>query len=277
MEREGISRSSFKHNFLKQVIIRLDFQGVLQTEMDKILTQVKPYLKKRGFNRYEQQINNEIDLNLNSNGIFETASPVKEIRNIAIHSFINDNSGYAVDLSIKHICIKVNATKYIPFDEYAATFMDISNIYRSTIDFFTMKRFGLRKTNFCFVNNVEYINKYFNQRYFDCYDLFGESEVFASEKKENFSVDHCKLNLLCDIEQGQLNDKKVYKLTLDSDIYIDDTNSIEKDIFDDKNISALNERLFMIYIDALTDEFGRMLLSDEDVSRDEIIGVERNE
>lgn len=33
----------------------------------------------------------------------------------------------------------------------------------------------------------------------------------------------------------------------------------------------------MIYIDALTDEFGRMLLSDEDIGQDEIIGVERNE
>lgn len=239
--------------------------------------QVKPYLKEKGFNRYEQQVNNEIDLNMNSNGIFETASPVREIRNIVIHSFINDNRGYAVDLSIKHICIKVNAIKYVPFDEYATTFMDISNIYKSTIDFFTMKRFGLRKINFCFVNNVEYINKYFNQRYFDCYDLFDKSEVFASEKKENFSVDHCKLNLLCDIEQGQLNDKQVYKLTLDSDIYIDDTNKIEKDIFMDKNIASLNERLFMIYIDALTDEFGSMLLSDEDIGQDEIIGVERNE
>ena len=57
----------------------------------------------------------------------------------------------------------------------------------------------------------------------------------------------------------------------------DDTNSIEKDIFEDENISLLNERLFMIYIDALTDEFGRMLLSDEDIGQDEIIGVERNE
>lgn len=277
MERKGINRSSFKHNFLKQVIIRLDFQGVLQAEMDKILMHVKPYLKGIGFNRYEQQISNEIDFNINSNGIFEPVSPVKEIRNITIHSFINDNSGYAVDLSIKHICIKVNTIKYIAFDEYATTFMEISNIYKSTIDFFTMKRFGLRKINFCFVNNVECINKYFNKRYFDCYDLFSESEVFASEKKENFSVDYCKLNLLCDIEQGQLDDKQVYKLTLDSDIYIDDTNSIEKNIFEDGNLSLLNERLFMIYVDALTDEFGKMLLSDEDICQDEIMGVERNE
>ena len=236
-------------------------------------------MNREGINRssYEQQISNEIDLNMNSNGIFETANPVREIRNITVHSFINVDSGYTVDLSVNHICIKVNTTKYIPFDEYAITFMGVSNIYKSTIDFFTVKRFGLRKINFCFVNSVSCINKYFNQRYFDCYDLFEPSEVFASEKKENFSVDHCKINLLCDIEQGQLNDKQSYKLTLDSDIYIDDTDNIEKDIFDNEGISLLNERLFMIFVDAITDEFGKMLLSDNDINQDEIMGVERNE
>ena len=277
MKQNGINRSSFKHSFLKQIIIRLDFQGVLQSEMDEILTQVKPYLKKQGFNRYEQQVNNEIDLNMNSNEFFETVNPIKEIRNIIIHSFINDNCGYVVDLSIRHICIKVNTTKYIPFDKYKAIFMEISNIYRLTIDFLTMKRFGLRKTNFCYVTNVECINKYFNQRYFDCYDLFKESEVFASEKKQNFSAGHCKLNLLCNIQQGQIDSEKVYKLTLDSDIYIDDTNNIENDIFKNETISSLNDKLFMIYVDALTDEFGRMLLNDKDIDQDEIIGVTRNE
>lgn len=205
MQREGINRSSFKHNFLKQIIIRLDFQGILQAEMEKVLLQVKPYLKEKGFNRYEQQINNEVDLDINPNGIFNAVNAVKDIRNIVIHSFVNDNNGYIVDLSIKHICIKVNAAKYVPFEEYSSIFMDISNVYETTIDFFTIKRFGLRKINFCFVKDIKCINKYFNRRYFDCYDLFAESEIFASEKKENISIDSCKLNLLCDIEQGKLN------------------------------------------------------------------------
>lgn len=277
MDREDIKRSSFKHNFLKRVIIRLDFQGVLQAEMEKILVQVKPYLKGKGFNRYEQNINKEIDLGINSKGIFGSESPVKEIRNIVIHSFSNDNSGYVVDLSTKHICIKVNAIKYIPFDEYAEIFMDISNIYRETIDFFTMKRLGVRKINFCFVNKVKSINKYFNKRYFDYYDLFKEAEVVASEKKDHFSVDYCKLNLLCGIEQGKIRDSRKYQVTLDSDIYIDDADRIEKDIFEDNNISLLNERLFYIYKNALTDKFINILLSDKDISPNEIIGVERNE
>lgn len=276
MNNKNVTRSSFKHNFLKQVIIRLDCEGVLQSEMDEVLSKVKPYLKEKGFARYEQNANNEI-IKVNHDGLFEPVNSAEETYSIVIHSFINDNMGYAVDLSNKHICVKVNTPKYIPFDEYAATFMDISNIYKTTIDFFTMKRFGLRKINFCFINNVKYVNKYFNQRYFDCYDLFDESDIFASEKKENFLIDGYKVNLLCDIEKGQLNDKTMYKVTLDTDIYIDDGSKIENDIFENKNISLLNEKIFAIYVDALSDEFGQMLISDNDIDEKEIKGVESNE
>ncbi len=271
-----MDRSAFKHNFLKQIIVRLDFQGVLQAEMENVLLQVKAYLKDKQFNRYEQKISNEIDLNIN-NSIFQVDNPIKEIRNVTIHSFTNENSGYAIDLSTNFILLKVNATKYIPFESYSTIFMDIANIYKSTIDFFTVKRFGLRKINFCFLDNVNCVNKYFSKRYFDCCDLFEGLDIFASEKKQNFAVDKCKVNLLCGIEQGQLGDRRIYKVTLDSDIYVDTTENVEQIIFTDNDIVKLNDKLFEIYKDVLTEEFIKMLL-DEDVSwSGEIMGVDKNE
>lgn len=47
METNKIERNYFKQNFLKEIIIRLDFQGVLQAEMEEILMKVKPYLKTK--------------------------------------------------------------------------------------------------------------------------------------------------------------------------------------------------------------------------------------
>lgn len=276
MDIKNVNRGSFKYNFLKEVIIKLDFQGVLQAEMENILLKVKPYLKERKFNRYEQKVNNEIDINV-SRGIFESNAPIKEVRNVIIHSFINENSGYAIDLSTTFICLKVNATKYISFEDYSETFMGIASIYRDTIDFLTIKRFGLRKINFCFVSETKCINRYFNQRYFDCYDLFKDSQVFASEKKENFTVDNCKMNLLCGVEQGQLGDSQIYKVTLDTDIYIDVTEQIENTIFENNEITRLNDKLFAIYADSLTEEFGKMLQNDETEWPEDIIGVEKNE
>lgn len=276
MNIAGIKRESFKFNFLKQIIIRLDFQGVLQAEMETILLQVKPFLKERKFNRYEQKINNEINIDLN-NGIFQQDNPIKEVRNIVIHSFVNEDKGYTIDLSTNYVCLKVNAIKYVSFEEYSETFMGIVNIYKSSIDFFTVKRFGLRKINFCFLKDKNSINKYFRNNYFDCFDLFEGSDIYASEKKTNFGFEKCKINLLTYIEQGQLGDEKVYKTTLDSDIYLDQTENIEKIIFEENGISNLNEKLFLIYVDTLTDEFGDMLSNEETVWSGDIIGVERNE
>ena len=45
MQREKITRNDLKKNFLKKIIMRLDFQGVLQAEMESIILKVKPFLR----------------------------------------------------------------------------------------------------------------------------------------------------------------------------------------------------------------------------------------
>jgi len=276
MRASGIQRETFKFNFLKQIILRLDFQGVLQTEMENVLLQVKPFLKEKKFNRYEQKVNNEIDINFNS-GIFQSENPIKEVRNIVIHSFVNEDKGYTIDLSTNYVCLKVNTVKYVSFEEYSDTFLGIVNIYKSMIDFFTVKRLGLRKINFCFFKDINNINKYFEKRYFDCFDLFEGTNLFVSEKKANFGYKECKVNLLTYIEQGQLGSEKVYKTTLDSDIYVDDSKAIEKRVFDKNGMSDLNDTLFSIYVDTLTDEFVTLLSDEETEWSNEIMGVDKNE
>lgn len=276
MDSTGVKRSSFKYNFLKQIILRLDFQGVLPMEMEGILIKIKPFLKGKDFNRYEQRVENEIEIPM---GLFQSINeqPMPAVHNINIHCFIDENKGYSVDLSTNFICMKVNAAKYISFDDYADTFMGLVNIYRETIDFLTVKRFGLRKINFCFLKEIEFLNKYFNPQYFSSYSLFDNTEVFASEKKENFKTDNGKINLICGVSQGQLEGKIIYKISLDSDIYIDNTKEIETIIFENNQITDLNDKLFYIYLDAITNEFGNMLCNDETEWSEEIIGVEKNE
>ena len=55
MERP-IERSQLKRNFLNEIIMRLDFQGVLQAEMEKVILKAKPFLKEKSFNRYRENI-----------------------------------------------------------------------------------------------------------------------------------------------------------------------------------------------------------------------------
>lgn len=274
METNKIERNYFKQNFLKEIIIRLDFQGVLQAEMEEILMKVKPYLKTKKFNRYEQKIKSKVYSESN-NGWREENNPLGEQygNNIA-HLFTNEDNGYMINLSATYICLKVKTNKYIPFEEYAVTFMDVANIYNDSIDFFTVQRLGLRKNNFCFFTKKDVINHYFKDKYFD---YFENTNIFSSEKRATFGIEEYKMNLLYGIEQGKLKDNVVYKTILDLDIYLDDIKVIEKTIFEDRDMSQLNDKLFNVYVDALTPQFRSMLSREDTIWAEEIIGVDKNE
>ena len=273
----NISRSQFKYNFLKQIILRLDFQGVLASEMDNVLSPAKRLLKDKGFNRYEKRTENEIEIQMGIHQGIPDAQAIPGVKATEVHSFINETKGYAIDLSINHICLKVNSTQYIPFEEYKEVFSGIAKIYQDNIDFFTATRFGLRKINFCFLNSLDQINKYFNGSYFQCHQLFSNTKNFTSERKETLQVDDCKLNLLYGIEQGLLDQKEIYRITLDSDIYLDETKAIEETILKCDGISDLNEKLFEIYVDTLSGEFVDLLSNESTNWAEDIKGVERNE
>jgi len=271
-----LERNAFKNNILKQVIMRLDFQGVLPTEMENVLIPVKSFLKENGFTRYDKRIENELEIPMGMiQPNLEISGP--NIKSIEVHSFTDENKGYSIDLSVNFICLKVNETKYIPFDEYADVFMGISKIYNNNIDFFTVKRFGLRKINFCFLKQLNKLNKYFSTEYYNYNKLYDNTNNLVSERKETFGVDNFKVNLLHGISQGQLDRDVIYKVVLDADIYIDEQEYIKKLIFDDGNIYVLNNKLFDIYIDAITEEFAELLKKDDFDFSSEIIGVERNE
>lgn len=276
MNANGITRASFKNNFLKHIIMRLDFQGVMQTEMEGIIVIVKKYLKDNNFSRYEEKIGNEIELNVGPN-IFNMQEPVKEVRQTKIYSFYNDDTGYAFDLSASFVILKVNATKYASFEEYSKLFIDICNVYGEKIDFFTVKRFGLRKINFCFLKDISLVCKYFEGKYYSCQDLFPNAQIVTNVKQTNLIIDQYRLNISYVIEQGQIQDNIMYKVILDSDIYIEQEKIIQKLLFEDKNIKEMNEELFKIYVDSITSEMANLLMRDIDDIPENLLGVDSNE
>ena len=139
----NIQRKDFKYNFLKNIIIRFDFQGVFEPELENILPDIKPYLKEKNFTRYNKRNDNTINININ-----DMQPPIfNNFQNQIIHSFVNDDSGYMLDISNNFICLNIRSTTYSPFEEYAKLISDIIKIYKEKIDFFTITRIGIRKIN----------------------------------------------------------------------------------------------------------------------------------
>ena len=268
MEREKIKRNDLKKNFLKEIIMRLDFQGVLQAEMDKVLMRVKPYLKEKAFNKYEEKITNKIVNNGDS---------ATELKSQIVFSFLAESAGYTIDLSNTSIILTVSSQAYAKFEEYSLIFLEIASIYNEEIDFFTAKRFGLRKINFCFIRNREKINDYFDARYYNCDVPITGYESREVERIDRLSTEESNINLRYRVEDGEVNEQQYYRVTLDSDIYVSKQETIEKIIFDKDEMMKINEKLFEIYLNVLTDKFITLLVDEEEPDLEILMGVELNE
>lgn len=272
-----ISRECLHHNFLKSIILRLDFQGVLDLEMEKLLLEIKSYLKSKGFTRYEEKLANQIKIAVSDFGIETDLGSSNIRRPQKVYSFSNETKGYGLDISSGFVCLNINSVKYIPFEEYSEYLTSIAAIYKKSIDFFTVKRFGIRKINECLFERKEDINEYFSGLYFSYFNYFEEVNTLLSNRHNSFSKGKYRINLDCNIQQGKSNSKTLYKVLFDIDAYLDNSVSIEETIYSAEELRIMNDLMFEIYIDALTQNFLDKLKSEGDFDVKGLIGVERNE
>ena len=271
----NIQRKDFKYNFLKNIIIRFDFQGVFEPELENILPDIKPYLKEKNFTRYNKRNDNTINININ-----DMQPPIfNNFQNQIIHSFVNDDSGYRLDISNNFICLNIRSTTYSPFEEYAKLISDIIKIYKEKIDFFTITRIGIRKINECMVKDKNLINKFFSENYFKCFSSDKTINTFSSEKKDSFEIDEKdRGNISCKIVQGKADNITLYQLTLDIDIYRDNTKKINSINDYQIELQKMNNIIFDIFINALTDNLKSALMNDSyfEFEKD-LLGVEKND
>ena len=270
-------REDLHHNFLKKIIVKLDFQGVLESEMECILSEIKPYVKEKGFTRYTEKMSDQVDisiLDIRSSQPIAEASRVKSQR---VYSFIDETRGYVLDISSNFICLAINATRYTPFESYGSYLPEISKIYAENIDFFTTKRLGLRKINECLIQDKALIKRYFSSAYFGFFDELEGVDTLQSRQMDSFKIKEYNVNLMSNVNQGTADGRTLYSVRLDIDAYLDNSESIDRALSEPTNIQGMNDLLFEIYVRALTDEF-IAILSSEDVSEiDGIIGIAENE
>ena len=69
----------------------------------------------------------------------------------------------------------------------------------------------------------------------------------------------------------------MYKITLDSDIYLAQQEEIEKSLFDESALFAINEVMFKLYIGSITDDMIELLSLSDEPEIEEVLGVENNE
>lgn len=261
-----IKRENLKRNILKETIIRVDFEGVLPGELDKILLKSKAILKENGFNQYKNEGNP-------SNNI--TSGVVNSF--LLTHLFENTDKGYSVRISCNFLALTSHSNGYTPYEDYAKLFVKLFDIYNENVDFLSLKRFGFRKNNFCFIKDYNKISKYFSSDYFSFNEPIEGYTLKIKERREILEKENLTINLCYGINEEEIEKDKWYKVTVDSDVYTNHSDLINNIMKNNDEFNNVNDTLFNLFITVLTDDFIELLSSDKIIDSNEMKMVSENE
>lgn len=271
-----VNRTDFKYNFLKSIIVRLDFTGVLESEMEKVLIHIKPFAKDRGFSKYIEKITGQIDVTLIDKGAQESSELSNKVKRQKVYSFIDENRGVVLDVSNSFVCLTINTVQYMSFDSYCEIVPHVAGIYKNCIDFFSVVRFGIRKMNECLIEDKAQIRNYFNPEYYSYFSQLEGIDTLQSNHVNVFSIGKCRINHIANISQGQYEGKTVYSIRLDIDAYFTTAEDIQKLMDSKEELLKVNDLIFKVYVHSLTSDFISSLMSEE-YDGGLLIGVERND
>lgn len=255
------------------VVLRIDFLGVFPQEMSEIIVDAKKILKNEGFNEYDEQnvVNVVLPGMKNVPNANECAKMIKQ------YTFKNTEKNYSVAMSQESLSLQYTPGDYISFEKYASIFLSIAKIYNEKIDFFTVKRFGLRKVNTCCITDVSLLNKYFSEEYFKFKNCFDDSTMNLSQRMQAFTINDIDVHLVYKIAKGTLKGKDALEVSMDADFFSTEPNKIKNILAKESEVININDRLFEIFSCSLTDEFKKTLTDEDGELPDVLVGVHSNE
>lgn len=279
MVKNEIGREALKYNFLKKIIIRFDYDGMDDTELDQVLSDVSLKLKEYGYMNRTTETATEMQIQFDDpeSGNYSEVYG-KKVREQKVFVFHNENPQVKLGISSSSACINIEETKYVDCLIYCDVLWKVMKIISESgkVPFFEFKRFGLRKINQCFLRDIKCLNEYFEPAHFHVFKFQDESSIKEKvmQIRESLEIADYNVNLNRMLIRGELGGEEAYQVNYDTDIYLLDE-SIEELIQNEEKIAEMNNWLFALYKDAVTETFLNQLIEGT-FDRDMIIGVEAN-
>jgi uncharacterized protein (TIGR04255 family) len=232
MKKPNITRADLKSNIMKNVIFRIDYQGVMDAS-----TLVETFLKsfKGVFGSRENTFHNKIDIQFsNIDSISETLSiPVREIEKQEIQRFKDSKLGpenAILDISKYFTTLLIECDgKYEGIDQYATFFSKLIEQYLAENEFIKIKRIGLRKIGGNIYFNKEEIHNDFEKEHFN-FDFSKEGfnsinnktvDIFNAEDTSPIIIYQRSFDKGVALDKDG-NEKIAYQAILDIDSYYEE-------------------------------------------------------
>jgi uncharacterized protein (TIGR04255 family) len=267
-EKENIQRENLRGNIMKNIIFRIDYQGMIDSkDFVKIFTQTFP----NKFNSYTINTQNSLDLQLNNiDDLSNTLSiPVTEIKKQDIHRFKENTFGkdkLTLDISIFSTILNIECLEYENIDIYIEFMKRYLEILLGSNEYIALKRFGLRKIGSNIYFELAELYSDFEKRYFmydyeieDYYSLKYRCEEVLYNDKHKLNINFIRIidtGLYFDEEKKE--NIKAIQATLDLDAYMNEESLIFNEYKSNlKDLMAVinNHYLFDIFKKSVTSKF----------------------
>ena len=275
-----MKRSEFKYCLVKRLILRLDFKGLIESDIDSIVD-IRSDFVKEGF-RLEERVPSGSSLDATER-MFEK-SENKSIKSKQ-YVFLKDNCKLIVDKDALILSADIREN-YLGADVFLGPFIKIASFLSERYkDIIRFTRIGFRKINYVFISELSLIPEYFNEAFFNIGavvdNLKGLSDAIdltISNGRQSFELKNSKINIGTEIIKGEKHNmvdnskSTLYRVTFDIDAYSDA--EIGEEI--DRILFNLNENIFNVYKNILNSKFAKKLTEDmfEDDNIDGVVRVD---
>lgn len=274
MDRSTLNRKSFHHNFLREIYIRLDFEGILESDVSPIIMSVRKDLFHDGYIKcYAAPTQRLVQNGFTESEINRANEDASGGRRFISYKFINPSNATSITLNNASLTLQINKTKYVDFTERMEPFYKILNTIKAASSYFKENKLSITKVNLLFINANESLSKYMSEKYFgfinEAYDNIG------CLRNDIFKDGGYMCNVDRKVERGKLNTIAYYRVTMQSSVSTDNDEILSKLSSGSILFGEMNDILFKIYCDSLSDEFAARLTS-EQFADDKLYGISEN-
>lgn len=260
MDKKDIKREELKTNFLRQTIIRLDYDVLFQKDMENFIEKIYPYLISKKYKMNSNTLSN-INVNLNIDNINNMTKNINtDTENYT--SFKNKEENIVIDITKEFITMTIMYQTFQNFKELSEIFNKMIENLKNIRVGFSFNRIGIRKINAWAIRDILNINKYLEETTFNFTKELNEeksTKFIVKNSIESFVINDYKVNKTVNVAKGIVinNEDKCeeesYQIILDIDIYDDEIK--ENNI----KLIIMNNQLFEIYKDSLKYDFLKKL------------------
>ena len=218
----------------------------------------------------------------------ELKIPIKELSKIETYKYRNSDGNVELEVNELYSALNVDVNNYNDINKYCNIFSEVINGIKEKSVYLKINRIGLRKINDCIIRDKSRFNDYFDKEYF--FDISNKlrlnsikTEKINTQFVDTFSVEKYMFNYIRIVSGGVLTigsqNYDVYQAVIDIDGYSYDRELLNTLLGDTNEISniilELNENLFELYSNSLTQSFKEKLLENEFIDEN-ILGVNKN-